>query len=119
MDIAAIGRQHLTDALNGKLSKATVDEWKDETGEKVVVYWRPLTGKEQKIIDGFTSNVDKICATVKHRCRDETGRLVFGDCPIESLVHDYDFQVIQAIAFLMVSGMGQDYQETIEEIEKE
>ena len=119
MDIAEIGRRQLTDALNGKMRQATVDEWRDDDGKKVVVYWRPLTGKEQKYIDGFENKVDQICASVKKRVRDKSGRLVFADVPIESLVHDFDFQVLQAIAFLMLSGLGQDHSEQIEDIEKE
>ena len=119
MDIAEIGRNHLAQALSGEMSKATVDEWLDDSGTKVVIYWRPLTGAEQKKIDGFQTNVEKICATVKFRARDADGKLIFKATPIESLIHDYEFQVLQAISFLMVTGMNQNADEKIEELAKE
>lgn len=101
------------------MAHATVDEWLTEDGQKVEIYWRPLTGVEQKKIDSFSSNVGKICATVKYRARDEKGRLVFADLPVESLENDFDFQVLQALAFMMVAGMGHDAVDKIGEFEKE
>lgn len=108
VDIAAIGRSHLARQLSGKMKRATVDQWIDEDGNKVEIFWKPLTGKEQKRIDEFTTNVDRICAMVKIRCRDSVGKLIFADHSMASLENDYDFEVLQAIAFLMISDMGQE-----------
>lgn len=119
MDIAAIGRDHLAAALRGKMYHCVVSEWLDDGGEPVKIYWRALTGTQQKYIDSFTDTVSRTCAVVKMRALDENGARVFKDIPIESLVNDYDYTVIRAIAYLMATQTEADIDEQIEVIEKE
>lgn len=116
-DIAGIGRRHLADALTGKMNHCEVTEWVDDTGKPVTVYWRPLTGAEQRTIDQASTEVDKVCNMVKHRARDAGGALIFADTPLASLANDYDYDVIRAIAFIIAGNIGQD--EKMEAIEKE
>jgi len=113
--IADAGRAHLADAITGKLSHCVVSEWKGADGEPVEIYWRPLTGETQKRIEGFGGLVERNCATVKFRALDKSGRLVFGDTPIESLMHDFDYSVIRAIAFLMQTDLDGGMDEIIGE----
>jgi len=119
MDIASIGQRHLSDALAGKLSHCVVSEWKDEAGEPIKIYWKPLTGKAQKKIDEFSTIVERTCATVKFRALDEAGNLVFSKTPMASLTHDYDYNVLRAIAYLMATEVPDDIDERSEDLEKE
>lgn len=119
MAIAEVGRRHLADALNGKMNYAVVSEWLVD-GEPVRIYWQPLTGAEQMKIEAFDNAVQRNCMTVKVRARDADGKLIFADTAIESMINDFDYAVIRAIAFLMVSDFGDDPdRDPIEEIEKE
>lgn len=118
IDIADVGRQHLADALAGDLAHCVVSEWIAD-GEPVKVYWRPLTGAQQKRIDAFTDYVTRTCATVKFRALDAGGKMVFDKVPIESLVNDYDYSVLRAIAYLMQTQLPEDSAESIEALEKE
>lgn len=118
--IAEIGRNHLRDALTGKLHQGTVSEWVDEdTGKPVEIYWKPLTGAQQKTIESFTTRVEQTCMTVKLRALDANGAPVFADVPVESLMHDYDYSVIRAIAFLITTDTHHDSDMALEGIEKE
>lgn len=118
-DIAAIGLKHLADQLSGQMHHCIVSEWKDpDTGQPVEIYWRPLTGAEQKQIDAGASQVERIVLTVKVRARDATGRLLFADTPLASLIHDYDFDVIRAIAYL-ITGDITDADDAVEDAVKE
>lgn len=117
MSLEDIARSHLADALAGTMQHCVVSEWLDG-GEPVKVYWKPLTGIEQQRIEAFDDNVKKICMTVKVRARDAGGNLIFDNVPIESMMRDFDYSVLRAIAFLMVADFG-DTEETIEDIEKE
>lgn len=119
IDIAAIGRQHLADQLAGRMSHCIVSEWLDpDTGQPVEVYWRPLTGAQQKQIDAAGSQVDRIALTVKLRALNAAGRPIFADTPLASLVHDYDFDVIRAIAYL-ITGNITDADDAVEDAAKE
>ena len=119
MSIADIGRNQLRDALTGKMSECEVSEWLDDAGKPVRIFWRPLTGAQQKLIDGFTSNVERTCMVVKVRALDADGRKIFDEVPIESLVHDYEFRVIRAICYLMTSETSLDADELIGDLVKE
>lgn len=120
MNIADIGKRHLKDALTKKLSNCEVTEWEDGEGNPVKIYWEPLTGAQQKQIEEAGTDVDRQCMAVKVRALNKDRSPIFSDTPLASLTHDYDFNVIRAIAFLMATDMGQDNQEEIEEeIEKE
>ena len=118
MTPADIGRRHLTDQLSGKMGRCTVSEWIDpETGNPIYLYWKPLTGVEQKQIDACTTQVDRIAMTVKLRARDADGNRVFNDVGLTSLVNDYDFDVLRAIAYIISGNIGQE--QSKEEAEKE
>lgn len=120
MTIADIGRRHLSDALAGNLAHCVVSEWLDpDSGAPVKVYWKPLTGTQQKRIDAFTDYVTRTCATVKFRALDADGKLIFANVPVESLLNDFDYSVIRAIAYLMATQLPDDIGESIEELEKE
>lgn len=119
MDIAAIGLAHFADALTGKMSQCTVSEWLADDGKPVVIYWKPLTGEIQKIIDGAGDYVSRTCLTVKSRALDADGKLIFKKTPIESLAADYDYSVLRAIAYLMATDISGDIDEQIEATEKE
>ena len=119
IDIAEIGRRHLADALTGEMQFCDVSEWLDEAGEPIRVYWRPLTGAQQKQIDQFNSLVERTCMTVKVRALSADGARIFAKTPIESLVNDFDYEVIRAIAYLMAIGTPADTGERIEALAKE
>lgn len=101
MDIAEIGRSHLRQALTGERHSCTVDEWVGDDGKAVTIYWKPLTGVEQKRIEAFKTSTERTCMTVKVRALDEVGKHIFADTPIESLMRDYDYWTILTIAYLM------------------
>ena len=118
-DIADIGRRHLADQLTGQMRHCEVSEWLDEQGRPVKIYWKPLTGIEQKSIDAGQSEVERVCLTIKHRARDADGKLLFAPVPIESLMHDYDYSVLRAIAYIIASDMTLDDEQQQEQAEKE
>jgi hypothetical protein len=119
VDIAAIGLKHLSDQLSGKMHHCIVSEWIDpETEQPVEIYWRPLTGAEQKQIEAGAGQVERIALTVKVRARDAGGRLLFGNTGLASLMHDYDFDVIRAIAYL-ITGDITDTDDAVEDAVKE
>ena len=117
MNIADVGRQSFADALARSMSHCDVSEWLDDAGQMVRIYWRPLTGAEQLKIEAFGNSVDRNLMTVKVRARDPDGALVFNGVPIESMRVDYDYNVMRAIAYLMMVDTGGD--DKIEVIEKE
>lgn len=118
-NIADIGRRQFADQMAGKMRECTVSEWLDENAQPVKVYWRPLTGLQQIEIDRAGSEVDRVCQLVKTRALDAQGRAVFADVPLASLKNDYDYDVIRAIAYIIAGNIGQNADETIEEIESE
>lgn len=120
IDIAQIGRQHLADALAGKMQSCIVSEWLDpDTGQPVSIYWKPLTGIEQKAIDECDTPVTRLAMIVKTRARDASGKLIFASTGLASLTHDYDFDVIRAIAYLITGNIGGDADDQIEAAVKE
>ncbi len=119
MDIAEIGRSQLFDALTGGMEFCEVSEWLDDDGKPVNVYWNPLTGIEQKKIELASNQVDKILLTVKVRARDEDRNLIFDKMPLETLLRDYDFQVMRAIPYIMVSDTGYSQEDEISDLSKE
>lgn len=118
-DIAAIGRQHLADQLNGSMKHCDVSEWTDANGDPVKIYWKPLTGKQQHQIDQASGEVNKTCMLVKLRALDENARPVFEGESLVSMTVDYDYSVIRALAFLMASDIGQDIESDQVAAEKE
>jgi len=120
MDIVAIGQAHLADALAGKMHRCDVTEWiDDETGKPIKVYWKPLTGKQQLIIDKASTEVAKVCAMVKERALDTDGKKIFKGVTLTGLANDFDYDVIRAIAFIIAGDIGQDSEEVQEQVEKE
>lgn len=118
-DIADIGRRHLADALSGRMREGIVSEWIGDDGEPVKIYWRPVTGRQQREIDRAGSEVDRICATVKHRALDASGQPIFADTSLTSLANDYDYDTIRAMAYMIVADLGHDDQHRDEAIEQE
>lgn len=52
MNILDIGRAHFAPIRSKSLGVITVDEWKDENGDPIKIYVRPLTMAEQSEKDG-------------------------------------------------------------------
>jgi hypothetical protein len=121
MDIATIGRNHLRDALTGKMESCEVSEWKDADGQPVKLYWRPLTGAQQKAIQAQPTEVEQIAETLRQRALDADGTPAFRGVPLVSIINDYDFDVIRTVVFLITTSMGQDQaaEQQLESIEKE
>jgi len=119
VDIAAIGRRHLSDALTGKLHECTVSEWLDDDGKPVKVYWRPLTGAQQREINSASDEVGRVCQSVKVRALDASGVQIFADTPLASMATDYNYDVIRSIAYIIAGDIGQGIDDKIEDIEKE
>jgi len=119
VDIAAIGRRHLSDALTGKLHECTVSEWLDDDGKPVKVFWRPLTGTQQREIDSAGDEIARVCQSVKVRALDANGSPVFAETPLASMSVDYDYNVIRSIAYIIAGDIGQDVDDKIEEMAKE
>lgn len=117
-DIADIGRRHLADALTGKMYQCTVSEWLDENGVPVELYWKPLTGKQQREIDQAQGEVNRVCMLVKLRALDADGKQVFKDVSLSGLANDYDYDVIRTIAYIIAGNIGQDT-DPVENAEKE
>jgi len=117
--IAEIGRRHLSDALSGKMGCCDVSEWLDENGLPVKVYWRPLTGKQQRQIDEAGTEVGRVCLSVKLRALDAAGEAIFADTALAGMMQDYDYDVLRAIAYIIAGNIGQDSNEKGAEIEKE
>ena len=89
------------DRLAGELESCTV---KALGGDRI--YWRPLTGSQQKKIQTFAekSVAEGICMHVKTRALDAQGEAVFKDLPITSLMNDFEFQTIADI-FSEMTGL--------------
>lgn len=121
-DIATIGRRHLADALTGKLKSVSVEAWKDDDGNPIEIYWKPLTGAEEKQIQSPDTMPERQAMVVKVRARDSSGRLIFKKTSLASLMHDYDFNVIRGISFIITADSPVDddqAEERQESIEKE
>jgi len=121
--IAEIGRNNLAQALTRSMSHCDVSEWLDESGKPVRIYWKPLTGAQQIIIDQGKTEVERVCRVLQQRALDADGNPVFAKEPMVSLQTDYDFDVIRQIVFLISTNFGQDAQKDLadrqEDIEKE
>ena len=115
-DLIDRARQHLADALTRKMHRCDVTEWPDADGNPGEVYWRPVTGAQQIEIDQGKNEVDRVCLTLKVRALDAEGRQIFRDTPLVSLKNDFDYDVIRAIVYIIVSdiGQGEDVSEAIE-----
>ncbi len=123
-DIAKIGLDHLARALAGEMSSCTVTEWRDDSGDPVEIYWRPLTGNVQSEIDQAGDQNSRVAMTVKLRARDAEGRLIFKDTALVSLMTDYDFDTIRTIAFLITTDPDRleaagDLNDQVDQLEKE
>lgn len=119
MGIIDAGRRHLADALTGKMSQCEVTEWIGDDGKPCVLYWKPLTGEQQKKIEAFDNQVDRLLMSVKVRALDADGKPVFAGVPIESMRGDFDFSVMRSIGYLMATDSTVNIDEAIEESEKE
>ncbi len=102
MGVADIGRNHLRDALAGEMKSIEVPEWKDDDGNPVIIYFKPLIGKDQILIEAMYKNseVQGICMSVKLRALNKDGSKIF-NVPIESLLHDYSYSDIIGIFLKM------------------
>ena len=107
VDIAAIGRRHLSAALSGEMPSVPVNEWLGDDGEPVEIFYKPLTGVEQKQIQEMAnkSEVEGVCMGVKVRALNADGSKVFGDVPIVSMLHDFGYSVLLKIFLLMETGV--------------
>jgi len=97
MDIAETLRKRYQDRLTGEMESAPITTLDDTR-----VYWRPLTGSQQKQIQKFAekSTAEGICMHVKTRALDEKGNPIFKD-GVPSLMNDYEFETISSIFFAM------------------
>ena len=118
MDIAEAGLRHLREALAGDLQSIEVPEWPGEDGKPLCIYFRPLIGAEQKQIEAMSSQSETqgVCMAVKVRALREDGSKAFGEVPIESLMHDFNYNALLRIFLRMVSGtpMAEQVQEMFE-----
>jgi hypothetical protein len=87
--------------LAGELESCTVKSLGDDR-----IYWRPLTGMQQKKIQVFAekSVAEGICMHVKTRALDKNGEAIFKDFPVTSLMNDFEFQTIADI-FSEMTGL--------------
>ncbi len=108
-EIAEILKQQYQDRINGDLESCTIEEL---GGKKI--FWKPLTGKQQKIIQKASerSTAEGICTHVKNRAIDKDGEYIFKDYTIVGLMNDFDFEILSRIFFSMT---GVDL--TIDDIE--
>lgn len=108
-EIAELLKQKYQDRLAGEMESYKVPEINQ------MIYWRPLTGKQQKLIQRAAekSTAEGICMHVKTRALDKDGSPVFKDIALIGLMNDFDFQVISDIFFAMTGG-----ELTAEDIEK-
>ncbi len=121
MNIAEIGARHLANALSGEMHHCTVTEWRDNEGKPVKVYWKPVTGSQQSIIDSASGEVNRTCMTVKERALNADGSKIFKDNSLASLNNDYDYDVIRTLALVISGDIGYSSftEKAIEEMEKE
>ena len=108
-DIAELLKEKFQERLHGEMDSCMVDE----IGQRV--YWKPLTGRQQKVIQKAAekSTAEGICMHVKTRALDKEGNLIFNDVALVGLMNDFDFTVISEIFFAMT---GTDI--SVEDIEK-
>ena len=87
-------KQQFEGRLSGELASSTIEG----IGK---VCWKPLTGREQKLIQKFAekSTAEGICMHVKSRALDESGEHIFKDIAIIGLMNDFDFEMISKIFF--------------------
>ena len=83
-------------------------------GEKFTIYWKPLTGRQQKAITaaGEKSIAEGILMHIKIRALDENGQKEFKDVPLVGMMNDFDFDELSKIFNAMT---GIDF--TLEDIE--
>ena len=99
-EIADLLKQKYQERLSGELESCMVDD----IGQRV--YWKPLTGRQQKIIQKAASNstAEGICMHVKTRALDQNGEPVFKDVALAGLMNDFDFTVLSEIFFAMTGA---------------
>jgi hypothetical protein len=109
-EIAELLKTKYQDRLNGELESYAIDEL---NGLKI--YWKPLTGRQQKVIQkaAVNSTAEGICMHVKSRALDEKKELIFKDIALIGLMNDYEFNDITKIFFAMT---GSDF--SVDDIEK-
>lgn len=109
-EISDILKSQYQDRLAGELESCTIEEL---NGKKI--YWKPLTGRQQKLIQKSAekSMAEGICMHVKTRALDDSGQHIFKDIALIGLMNDFDFQVISRIFFSMT---GTEFD--VDEIEK-
>jgi len=108
-DIAQIGRQHFADAMAGELRHLDVTEWRYSDGQPVRIYWRPLTGLQQRKIEEAGSDVARVCTTLIQRALDADGNRIFGKVTQASLLNDYDYDVLRTIAYIISGNLGYNH----------
>lgn len=74
--------------LTGDLESCVI-----EAMDNLVVYWKPITGRQQKNIQlqGAKSTTEGVCMHVKTRALDDNGEHIFGDVGMPSMMNDFDF----------------------------
>lgn len=85
-------------------------------GETVKIYWKPLTGMQNKTIQqaGKKSVSEGMCQHVKIRALDKDGELIFKDIALIGMMHDFDFEKDISTLFFKMTGVEFD----IDDIEK-
>ncbi|MDJ0806450.1 MAG: hypothetical protein QNJ78_06405 [Gammaproteobacteria bacterium] len=108
-EIAELLKQRFQDRLAGEMESVYLEEIEQH------VYWKPLTGAQQKIIQkaGKNSEVSGVCQHVKTRALDKDGKPIFQDIALVGMENDFDYDVISKI-FLAMNGLSS----TVEDIEK-
>ena len=109
-EISDLLKSQYAERLSGDLDSCTIDEL---NGKRI--YWKPLTGRQQKVIQKSAekSTAEGICMHVKTRALDENQEPVFKDIALVGMMNDFDFEVISKIFFAMT---GVDI--SVDDIEK-
>ena len=87
-------KANFQDRLNGEPESGTIPEL-----DGLKVYWKPLTGRQQKLIQKQSekSTTEGVCMHVKTRALDENGAPIFGGEGVVGMMNDYAFESILAI----------------------
>lgn len=99
-DIAERLRAKYQERLAGEMESAVIEEL---DGERI--YWRPMTGKQQKQIQAFAekSTAEGICMHVKTRALDKNGDPIFKGVAVVGMMNDFEFVTLSKI-FVAMTG---------------
>lgn len=95
----------LAEKLKSKYQEKLAGELESFVYEGETIYWKPLTGIQQKQIQSYAdkSISEGICGHVKVRALDSKGEHIFKDVTVLSMLHDYELQPFVEI-FNAMSG---------------